>query len=759
MKHPSILDERLLLLFDSAPICCKLWNRNLEVIMCNQECVRTFGTNSKQEFCERFFAFSPEFQPDGRRSDQIASEELAKGFESGYNRFEWMHQKRDGTLLPAEVTLVKLTYGGEDALAGYIRDMTEQKKMEEVLEVALNDAKSASAAKSTFLAKMSHEMRTPLNVIIGLTDLHMEEMENTHSEMNKDMRKINTAGNTLLGIVNDVLDISKIEAGKLDLSPVEYSTASLLNDIITLNKIRIESKPIDFVVDIDKNLPHDLFGDDLRLSQVFNNLLSNAFKYTQQGSVSLIVSGDIDEGDVWLNVTVKDTGIGIKPYDVSKLFDEYHQADTLTNRKIEGTGLGLPITQRLVTLMGGEIKVESEYEKGSAFHVRLKQGYVNDKILGSEIVQGLKTFSFDDNKKHVSSKIVRDDMSYARVLVVDDFQTNLDVASGLLRKYKLQVDCVLSGKAALERVANGGYIYDAIFMDHMMPEMDGIETTKRIRKLGTEYAETVPIISLTANAIAGNEEMFLENGFQAFLSKPIDILKLDATLKQWVRNKSKEIPSNVSTNIINSGALEAYEEHSTESNLAQIIGIDTLTVMTLYGDDEDLYASILESYVNNTPNLINMLRHVDESNLADYAINVHGLKGSSGNIGAKRVQEKAAKMEKTAKAANLTEVLSENEALLSETETLIKEIKTWLCDRNSKNEKPSALSFDSSLLDELYICCKEFDMNGADSVMEKLTEFTYDNNNELIVWLSEKVATSEFDEIIERIALYRGDSK
>jgi len=628
----------------------------------------------------------------------------------------------------------------------------------ERIKVLKEEAESANKAKSSFLSIMSHEMRTPLNVIIGLTDLHLETKEELPRETYDDIRKINNAGGTLLGIVNDVLDISKIEAGKLELLPVNYCAASLLNDIITLNVIRVESKPIDFIVDIDENVPYDLYGDDLRLSQVFNNLLSNAFKYTRKGTVTLKINGEKIGNDVWLDIRVSDTGIGIRQEDIEKIFLEYDQVDTRANRKIEGTGLGLSITKNLIRLMGGEIRVESEYGKGTTFIARLKQGYVSDKILGREIVDSLRNFSFADNKQHVSATLVRNDMSYAKVLVVDDFGTNLDVAAGLLRKYKMDVDCTTSARDAIERVRAGEPVYDAIFMDHMMPEMDGMEATRRIRSLGSEYAGSVPIISLTANAITGNEKMFLENGFQAFLAKPIDMLKLDAVLNQWVRDKSRESQTEPDPTTAgpsdSTGAGESLAE-------IPIPGIDVSKGMALYGDDAALYVTIIESYARNTPAVINDLRGVSAENLAGYAINVHGLKGSSNNIGATRVAQMAARMEKAAKAGDLAGVLTENAALLAEAETLVGDIAKWLDSRGAGKAKPALSSIDKDLLNALRICCENFDMGGADEAMTRLAGFSYDDNddNDLITWLGEKMATSEFDEVALRIAEYLGGSK
>jgi PAS domain S-box-containing protein len=417
-------------------------------------------------------------------------------------------------------------------LVGMAREITQRKAIEE-------DAKSASEAKSRFVANMSHEMRTPLNVIVGLTGLMMEETDVTAS-IKESMEKINTAGNTLTGIINNVLDISKIESGKLELVPVQYDVPSLLNDIITLNIMRIENKPIIFDLYVNDDMPRTLFGDDLRVKQIFNNLLSNAFKYTKEGSVTLSVDSRREDDIVWLLFYISDTGIGIRKEDIAKLFTDYNQVDTRANREIEGTGLGLSITKKFIEIMDGEITVDSEYGVGTTFHVRIRQGFVGDGPIGRKTVESLRSFSYSDKKKLMHKKLARADLSHARVLVVDDFTTNLDVAAGMLRKYKMQVDCVTNGQDAVNLIAAAAPAYDAVFMDHMMPGMDGIEAARAIRAMGTEYAKNIPIIALTANAVAGNEEMFLSNGFNAYLPKPFNVMGLDLVVKQLVGDKSKE---------------------------------------------------------------------------------------------------------------------------------------------------------------------------------------------------------------------------
>jgi signal transduction histidine kinase/CheY-like chemotaxis protein len=414
------------------------------------------------------------------------------------------------------------------------------------LIVAREEALSSTRAKSAFLATMSHEIRTPLNAIIGLTEIQMQNQLPVDTGM--DLEQIHNSGSTLLAIINAMLDISKIEAGSFELIPLEYDVPSLVNDTVQLNIVHIGSKPITFKTYIDSTIPNKLFGDELRIKQIMNNLLSNAFKYTKSGRVEFtlkceklapVVPLDTRE-QINLFIEVSDSGIGIKEEDIDKIFSEYSQLDTRANRKIEGTGLGLSIAKKLVEMMGGTIGVKSEYGKGSIFTVRILQDVSEKTPIGEKTARSLEKLRFNTDKKDKIKNLVRSDLSYARVLVVDDVQTNLDVARGLMLPYKLTIDCVLSGRDAIDRVQKEDVHYNAIFMDHMMPEMDGVEATQIIRKINTDYAKTVPIIALTANAISGNEKKFLSSGFNAFISKPIDIMRLNTILNQYVRDKTQE---------------------------------------------------------------------------------------------------------------------------------------------------------------------------------------------------------------------------
>ena len=402
------------------------------------------------------------------------------------------------------------------------------------LSVALQEAEAANRAKSAFLATMSHEIRTPMNAVIGIAQIELQK-SGLSEEYVAALNKIYSSSTNLLGIINDILDLSKIETGKMELNPTEYDIPSFINDTVLLNIVRIGPKKIEFILDVCENLPSKFYGDELRLKQILNNLLSNSIKYTERGHVKLSVTHFPAGNDVVLRFIVEDTGQGMKPEDLKNLFIEFARFNTDANRATEGTGLGLMITKKLVEMMGGSIQVESEYGKGSQFIVEVKQKAVECSVIGPELLEKLQDYSLSGKKNKANMQIHHKPMPYGKVLVVDDVNINLYVAKGLLLPYQLDVETVNSGFQAIDLVKSGKN-FDVIFMDHMMPQMDGIETTQQLRALGY----TGVIVALTANALVGNEEMFLLNGFDGFISKPIDTRHLDTLLNKYIRERYSE---------------------------------------------------------------------------------------------------------------------------------------------------------------------------------------------------------------------------
>ena len=550
-----------------------------------------------------------------------------------------------------------------------VRNQIQIINLQRDLETAVADATAANEAKSVFLANISHEIRTPMNVIVGLTGLLLEDDSQSDDTMDY-LEKISTAGNTLMELINDVLDLSKVESGKFELNQVRYEIASLINDVVTLNFMRIEDKPIVLQLNIDDKLLSEYYGDDLCVKQILNNLLSNALKYTREGTVTLSAKSVREgEDDVRLFISVSDTGLGIRKEDLHRIFMEFDQAEALANRSIEGTGLGLSIVKKFTELMGGDISVESEYGKGSTFTFSIRQGFVSDEVISTETIESLNSFSYVNKERKSARMLARPDLSHVRVLVVDDFRTNLDVAVGMLGKYKMAVDCVMSGQEAIDLITLAEPVYDAVFMDHMMPGMDGVEATQLIRGIDTEYAKTLPVIALTANAVAGNETMFLDKGFQAFLPKPISFMKLDAVIKQWIM---KDAPSDDAEHLP-----PAPEEEAVEDKKIEIPGINAKYGLSLYDGDRELFVDVIESYLENAPTELEKLHGVTEDTLSAYAIDIHTMKGGSAGIGARELADRAAKLEAMAKAGDLSGVLSGNESFISDAETLVADIKAW----------------------------------------------------------------------------------
>jgi signal transduction histidine kinase/DNA-binding response OmpR family regulator len=448
--------------------------------------------------------------------------------------FHQTHFKQDNASYQVDVEMLR-DLNGE--VGGYIEVVQDITKLEQ-MAVQQAEAEAASRAKSNFLAKVSHEIRTPMNAIIGIAEIQMQNAA-VSREVNEALGRIHNSGYSLLGIINDILDFSKIEAGKMEVVPVKSDVASLIFDTTQLNMMRVGSKPIKFNLAVDPSIPAELFGDELRIKQILNNLLSNAFKYTESGEVMLSAGvryeDDAEESHVLLMFTIQDTGQGMTQEQVQKLFNEYARFNMEVNRATEGTGLGMSIAKNLLDLMGGSIVVESEPGKGSTFTILIPQGVSSFGVLGSEVVENLRQFRLDSISKLKMAKmaqIVRDPMPYGKVLIVDDVETNVYVAKGLMSPYGLSADTAESGYEAIDKI-KAGKVYDIVFMDHMMPHMDGIEATKAIRAMGYMH----PVIALTANAMMGQAEVFLSNGFDDFISKPIDIRQLNMVLNKFVRDK------------------------------------------------------------------------------------------------------------------------------------------------------------------------------------------------------------------------------
>lgn len=404
------------------------------------------------------------------------------------------------------------SFGKMYALVDETDHIKYMKELEEQREIADN----ANAAKSRFLANMSHEIRTPINAVLGMDEMILRE--STEESIRSYAADIMSAGKTLLSIINDILDLSKVEEGKMEIIPVDYEITSLINDLVNMIRDRAAKKGLEFELKVDQNTPIGLCGDEIRIRQCVLNLLTNSVKYTEKGKVTLTVSFRKKSKDsIYLSFSVADTGIGMKSEDMEKLFSPYSRIEEKRNRKIEGTGLGMSITSQLLELMGTTLDVRSKYGEGSVFSFSVEQ-----KVSTWDVVGDIR-LSLDDakNKLQVNRELFR--APDARILVVDDTEINLTVFKGLLKKTQICIDTALSGKEALELAEITPY--DIVFIDHMMPGMDGLETLKLIRRL--ECNATTPAVALTANAVAGVRQMYLDAGFTDYMSKPIEGVKLE----------------------------------------------------------------------------------------------------------------------------------------------------------------------------------------------------------------------------------------
>jgi signal transduction histidine kinase/ActR/RegA family two-component response regulator/HPt (histidine-containing phosphotransfer) domain-containing protein len=641
-------------------------------------------------------------------------------------------------------------------------DMYKQlEKSNTMLEMAVHErtvelerqteiAVQANRAKSQFLATMSHEIRTPLNAVIGLSEIELRK--NLPESSRDNIVQIFQSGSSLLGIINDILDISKIEAKSFELIPVEYETASLLSDTVMLNRVRIASKPIVFALEISGDFPLMLVGDELRIKEVLNNLLSNAIKYTKEGSVTLSVAWESlskRENEALVRFGVRDTGIGIRKEDILKLFSGYTQLDTRANRKIEGTGLGLEITKKLVEMMGGSIAVESEYGRGSVFTAEIIQGIAEYKPIGEETAEKLRSFNYTADMK--GDNIDRSWIPYGKVLVVDDLPVNLQIARGLLEPYGLLVDSAESGQKAIELIEAENPRYDLVFMDHMMPDMDGIEAVKIIReKPNSEYCKNVPIIALTANALVGNSEMFMSRGFNGFISKPVDIFQLDEALNKFVRDKRGAGNSN------NDSLLP-----TSHSPFPDIPGVDVKKGITMTGGTEKGYRNVLAMLSKNVEEMLPLFQTPpDQDALPMFIVQVHALKSSTASIGAVEVSDRAAKLEDAGRAGDLAFIREHLGDFFEHLTALVKNIGIALqtaSGENDANGLPNDKNLEADistirLFSELTESLKSRKVPEIKRLMNALNRQAADSKiREVLERLSDQVLMAEFDDAIKTV--------
>ncbi|MDR2731176.1 MAG: response regulator [Treponema sp.] len=717
-------DERVRIMFDAMPLGATYRDVNLNILDCNERILNLFGMSSMREFIDRYDELSPEYQPDGKLSKVKKVEVIDKAFVEGYNHFEWMHQLPDGEPIPCEVTLIRVKQYDDFVVAAYVRDLRDIKAATAAKEQAIQ----ANKEKSDFLAKMSHDVRTPMNAILGITEMQMQNGA-LLPEIQEALDKIYNSGSMLLGIINDILDLSKIEAGRLEITPSKYDVINLINDTVLVNVMRYNSKLVEFDLHVDENIPSTLSGDEIRIKQILNNLLSNAFKYTDVGRVSLSVSINIKEekNEADLIFHVSDTGHGMTAEQIAGLFKEYTRFNTDANRGVEGTGLGLNITKQLVNMMKGTISVESEPGKGSVFTIRLPQGLTGSAALGREVTKNIRQFhqgSLPHMKK--APKIVREYMPYGKVLIVDDMEINLYVARGLLAPYGLSIETALSGYETINKIKNGAS-YDIIFMDHYMPKMDGIETVKNIRALNY----TKPVIALTANALTGQDELLMANGFDGYISKPIDISQLNTMLNNFVRDKYP-------VEVIEAARRQAAFMVKTGTKL-----VSYKELSAVFMRDAEKAVSVLEAiHINN------YRRNAD---IQVFVLTVHAMKSALANIGETALSAVASNLEQAGRENNIAVIKDGTPIFMESLKGLISKIRQEDEDNEDNNAvsdmRDDARKFLSEKLLAIEKACSVYDEITSNDTLTALRQKKWPRNvRELLDAISGHLLHSEFSQ-------------
>lgn len=520
-------DARTQIMLDATPFCCNFWDENCNNVDCNAAVARLFELSDKQEYLDRFYEFSPEEQPDGSPSREKAVEKIKEAFATGYARFEWMHRKLNGDPLPAEITLVRVKRDDGYIVAGYTRDLREQKAMlaemrqtENALRTARDAAEQSAKTKSQFLANMSHEIRTPMNATLGMMRfLGRTELD---ERQRRYLDQAEHAATLLLQIIDDILDFSKIETGQMRVEDTEFSLHELVRNLHDTTREESDTKQLRLRTYLKPDVPNMLVGDGLRLEQVLQSLTRNAVKFTPPGGgITINVCTESETADaLTLRFTVVDTGIGMNDEQVANLFTPFVQGDSSSTRKYGGTGLGLAIVRNLVALMGGEVYCVSTPGEGSKFVFTVRFALPGSKAEpppGEELGGDVNLAGF-------------------RVLLVEDNEMNQMIAAELLAMKAVAVTIVNNGVEALDALSKGDY--DVVLMDIQMPEMDGLTATRHIRE--NPAWRDIPIIAMTAHAMVGDREISLSSGMNDHITKPIDPDTLYATLDWWRRKKKPE---------------------------------------------------------------------------------------------------------------------------------------------------------------------------------------------------------------------------
>lgn len=601
---------------------------------------------------------------------------------------------------------------------------------------AKHEALAANEAKGKFLARMSHEIRTPINVVLGMDEMILRESK--ESNIREYAMDIRTAGQSLLSLINDILDFSKIDSGKMEIVPVEYEISSMIHDLVNMTLQRAKNKGLQLVVEIDHEIPTCLYGDDVRIRQVLINILTNAVKYTEKGTVWLRVRSRVSGETVVLCFEVEDTGIGIKAEDLPKLSAEFERIEVERNRHIEGTGLGMSITVQLLALMDSKLQIESEYGKGSKFYFELEQKIVDGTPIGdfeSKVRQMAENFSYESSFLAPNAKL----------LVVDDNAVNRRVLRNLLKETQIQVSEADGGAECLRLVQENHY--DLIFLDHMMPEMDGVETLHRMRALSEFPCKDTPVVVLTANAITGAKEMYMKEGFDDFLSKPIVPDKLESMIR-------KMLPEELLQEGEAAARTTAAETRLEE--LPVVEGLDWNYAWLHLPDMELLAYTVKEFYDQIDPAAESLERAyeqiTDAAYLEQYRIQVHAMKSLAATIGIVTLSGVARVLESAAKDGKIDIIIAMTGIFLEEWRSYRLRLQGIFGIGTEEKKEITDYSVICALVEMVRISMQEMDIDRADELIKQLRAYAYPEETEQnILKLAEAVTNLDSEET-ERLA-------
>lgn len=591
------------------------------------------------------------------------------------------------------------------------------KQLQVRLKQKAEEAETAANSKSAFLANISHEIRTPLNAILGMNELVLRESRQPH--IKEYAMYIKNSGKSLLTIISDILDLSKIESGKVYLVNENYSLSSLVEDVERSIQKRIMEKGLELKIYVEPELHENLKGDEVRIKQIIMNLLTNAVKYTEKGEVRLYITGTVVENKQDLTIEVSDTGIGMRSEDMGKLFTNFERLDLKRNRSVEGTGLGLPITKNLLVAMGGDITVSSVYGEGSTFTATVGQEIVNEEQIG-------------DYRKKYKEKLHHEVCYHesfhaedARILVVDDNEVNLKIVVGLAKNTKLQIDTALSAAEGLKLIRQ--HSYQLLLIDHMMPEMDGIEMLQHVKTMDGGIYKDIPAVAITANALSGAKQTYLDAGFCGYLSKPIDPERFEQIIKD-------NLPQEYVTECGDGNGDTATEGQETDGTSDpkqeeewSIPGIDIAKALSYIGGSRELYISLLQTYLDGSEERIRKLEECkNKEDIFNYDITIHGLKGISASIGADSMAIAAAGLEEACKDPQtaMTYIQMNHDHAVSQYRELLEQIKKWLAniETDGKIEKEAVTNITEMLtiISDLKTAVFEYKEKAACTCLERL---------------------------------------